>query len=115
MIWKPGGILFMPNLVEFVSFVDSFLRAKLESRSEEIVHDLRVRLPARLPHDLADEEPDESLLARPKGLDLSRVRRNNTVNHLLELRLIADLLQPFGRYNLLRILARLIHFLEDFL
>src|SRR5215213_5774179 len=70
------------------------IRATLRRRSEllaqALVHDLRIRLALGLAHDLAHEEPEQSLLARAVLLHLCFVGGEDPLDHRVELALVGD-------------------------
>src|SRR6266498_3062390 len=64
--------------------------SRFQLLAEQLVDDFRVRLPACLLHHLADEEAEQTLLARSVGRDLRLVCAENALDHGLELRRVGD-------------------------
>src|SRR5438034_1018353 len=64
--------------------------SRVQLLAHPLVHDLRVRLPARLLHHLAHEEAEQALLAAAVGLDLLLVLAEDPVDHRVELAHVRD-------------------------
>ena len=88
-------------------------RSTAGSRRQQLIHALRVGAAARLLHHGADEHALQLLLAGEIALCLLRMFGEHFVDPRGELRVVADLEQPFALRDLLRRFPGLDHHRED--